>query len=225
MNTSIIKKYVFDYTNSNMYIIAENGSALVIDPHISEEALNYLDSNNVRNTTVLLTHEHYDHTSGLTWLSSHFESTVICHEQTAFSLINGRNNRPIVIFSSRMSDLSTEEKKDFFRSLPQGYRCTPDITFTNEYSFDWKNHMIKMIHCPGHSPGSCCIEIDDNITATGDSLILNTPVITRFPGGSEEEYMNKTLPYLERISDDTLILPGHGEIFYMKEARQNHEKS
>lgn len=218
-------RYVLPYSNSNMYVGIENRNALVIDPNISDDALRYLERNNVKRATVLLTHEHYDHTSGLTWLMSHVDCTVICHEQTAVSLKNGKNNRPLIIASNRMGTGSTKEAKKLVRSLPQGYICEPDITFTEEYSFGWEDHRIKMLYCPGHSPGSCCIEIDNDTVATGDSLILNTPVITKFPGGSEEEYLNKTLPYLEKISDDTLILPGHGETFYMKEERQNHEKS
>lgn len=215
MNLSEIKRYVFEYANSNMYVVADNGSALIIDPNISESALQYLQSRAVSEITVLLTHEHYDHTSGLTWLCEKYKSTVICHEETALSLSKGRNNRPIVIASTRQALMSTEALKDFVRSLPQGYLYNADITFSQQYGFVWKDHKIRMVSCPGHSRGSCCIEIDDNIVATGDSLILNTPVITRFPGGDKEQYESITVPYLRKIKSDTLILPGHGETFIM----------
>lgn len=223
MILSEVKRFVFEYANSNMYVIAENGSALIIDPNISEGALQYLQSREVSEITVLLTHEHYDHTSGLNWLCGNFRSTVICHEETALSLSKGRNNRPIVIASTRQAAMSTEVLKDFVRSLPQGYLYDADITFSQQYDFVWEDHKIRTVSCPGHSKGSCCIEIDDNIVATGDSLILNTPVITRFPGGSKEQYESITVPYLREIDNDTMILPGHGEIFFVKEAR-NSEK-
>lgn len=215
------KKYVFPYANSNMYIISENNSALVIDPNISEEALKYLKSVGAEKLTVLLTHEHYDHTSGLTWLASHFTCTVICQENTAISLKTGRNNRPIIIASNRMDKLSSDQVKQLVSTLPHGYHYDADITFSDEYRFSWENHNIHMVSCRGHSLGSCCIEIDNDTVATGDSLILNTPVITRFIGGSEEEYLKFTQPYLQKINDDTLILPGHGDTFYMREARDN----
>lgn len=225
MNKELIKKYVFGFPNSNMYVIAENGSALVIDPNISNDALSYMISNSVDKVTVLLTHEHYDHTSGLAWLTSQLDCTVICHEQTAVSLKKGKNNRPALIALNKKEELPKERVMEVLRGLPQGFFCDPDITFTDDYVFEWEGHMIKMIACPGHSPGSCCIELDSDTVATGDSLILNTPVITRFPGGSEEEFRAKTLGYLEGLSDDTYILPGHGETFYMKEERQRHEKN
>ncbi len=210
------KKFIFTYANSNMYVTVSGNGALVIDPNVSENALSYLTENNIECITVLLTHEHYDHTSGLTWLCGKFKSTVICHEETALSLSKGRNNRPIVIASTRQAKMNTETLKDFVKSLPQGYLYDADITFSQQYDFVWEDHKIRMVSCPGHSKGSCCIEIDDNIVATGDSLILDTPVITRFPGGSRELYDNITVPYLKKISRDSMILPGHGEAFSMR---------
>lgn len=220
MNTADIKKYVFEYADSNMYVIASEDKALIIDPNISEAALAYLRENNIQEITILLTHEHYDHTSGLIWLSGHFKCTVICHAETALSLSKGRNSRPVIIASNRMNKLSSDEVKELVRTLPQNYSYNADIAFDNVYSFNWQGHEIRIVPCPGHSKGSCCIELDDNVIATGDSLIFETPVITRFPGGSHELYNSITLPYIEKISDETLILPGHGRTFLMKEARK-----
>ncbi len=104
-------------------------------------------------------------------------------------------------------------------NLPQNYRYDPDITFADQYDILWQKHNVHIVSTPGHSKGSCCIEIDDNIVATGDSLIWNTPVITRFPGGSRDQFCEKTLPYLNKIKNDVLILPGHGRMFYMREVR------
>lgn len=217
----IFEQYIFEYARSNMYITISDGKALVIDPNVSEEALRYLYDNDIREITILLTHEHYDHTSGLVWLCEHFSCTVICHRETALSLSCGKNSRPVIIASNRMNKESDEAVKELVRTLPQNYRYNADITFDDNYSFDWQGHSVRMISCPGHSKGSCCIEFDDSIVATGDSLILNTPVITRFPGGSAEEYERITMPYLDSVSGNTLILPGHGDVFYMKEARNN----
>ena len=54
---------------------------------------------------------------------------------------------------------------------------------------------------------------------TGDSLIWDTPVITRFPGGNLKEFNEKTKPYLNSLPDDILVLAGHGRVFQMREAR------
>ncbi len=212
MNIFDIKQYVFKYADSNMFVVAENNSALIIDPNISDEALNYLQEQKVLKVTIMLTHEHYDHTSGLTWICDKFKSSVICQEQTAVSLRDGKNNRPIVIAASKAGFENVDEFKRIVHSLPQGYRYNADITFSDTYSFNWNNHKIHLISTPGHSLGSCCIEIDDNIIASGDTIIPNTPIITRFIGGNEKAYNEITIPYLSKIPDNTLILPGHGKI-------------
>ncbi len=219
MELSKIKRYVFEYADSNMYVIAENSNALVIDPNVSESALQYLRVNDVLDITLLLTHEHYDHTSGLIWLCERFRCIVICHKETDISLRGGKNSRPIIVASARMNKLPRSELMQIVSSLPQNYSYKTDITFTDDFSILWQGHKIHMISTPGHSKGSCCIEIDDNVVATGDSLIFNTPVITRFSGGSIEQYENITAPYLRKIKDNALILPGHGKMFFMEETR------
>lgn len=205
------RRFVFEYAASNMYAAAENGTALVTDPFVSGAALEYLRENNVSHVTVLLTHEHYDHISGVKWLSDAFDTVIICQEKTAEALACGRNNRPLMVSAARKEALPPKEIKAFLKSLPGGFVGKADIAFKSEYSFYWQGHLIHMVHCPGHSPGSCCIETDTDAVFTGDSLIPGTPVITRFPGGSEKDYRQITVPYLESIGNDVLILPGHGE--------------
>ena len=58
---------VYEYINSNMYVLIEQNEVLVVDPHKNSEVENLLLKSNVQKVTVLLTHEHCDHTSGLWW--------------------------------------------------------------------------------------------------------------------------------------------------------------
>lgn len=217
--------FPFVYAGSNMYIFISQSKALVIDPCENDDAFKLFDKNNVGDITILLTHEHYDHTSGLNSFADKYKTVVICHSKTAKSLRAGKNSRPILITAGHMTNYSREELREIISQLPQNYSYEPDIVFDKEYHLDWQGHVIHLLSTPGHSPGSCCIEIDDMYVATGDSLIQDTPVITRFPGGSDEEFRNYTTPYLEAIPDHTLILPGHGKTFFMKEAREHNEKN
>ena len=107
--------------------------------------------------------------------------------------------------------------REMLSRLPEGYVCTADEIFTEVLNTEWNGYTIEMIYTPGHSPGSCCIRIDNMYVFTGDSLILDTPVITRFPGGSLELYESETLPFLRNLPGDTVILPGHGAPFCLKE--------
>ena len=62
---SKIKCFKFPYIYSNMYILLEGRKALVIDPVVSNEGIQYLEGKRVEHITMLLTHEHFDHTNGI----------------------------------------------------------------------------------------------------------------------------------------------------------------
>lgn len=214
----IIKRYVFTPVNSNMYVIMSETEALIIDPNVSEEAFLELKNRGIKSVTILLTHEHYDHTIGVNRFQENFHSKLICHKKCAEAIFNVRNNRPVVIAAILMKNEESvcEVALD---KLPQNYTCKADEIFEDKMQMDWCNHTVKFVPAPGHSQGSCCIELDDKYIFTGDSLIKDTAVITRFPTGSREEYDSVTLPYLNSISPEYQVMPGHGDAFFMKEVR------
>ena len=109
--------------------------------------------------------------------------------------------------------------KDFMETYRE-YAYHADITFDTEYTFHWNNTIFHFISTPGHSPGSCCILINDELIVTGDSLLSEYPVITRFPGGSTKDYQEKTLPYLKSLNKELIVLPGHGKICKLSEILQ-----
>ena len=55
-----IRRFDSGILSSNMYLIEENGHAIVVDP-----ARNTLPGNNLIVDLLLVTHEHYDHICGL----------------------------------------------------------------------------------------------------------------------------------------------------------------
>ena len=56
-----IKSYSFYPIDAKMYLLVENHRAVILDPCVSEEAKEYLQSENVEEIIVLLTHEHYNY--------------------------------------------------------------------------------------------------------------------------------------------------------------------
>ena len=72
-----IKSYSFYPIDARMYVIVENGKALIIDPSISEDAKKYLKSEKIEDILILLTHEHYDHISGVNWFKEEFIRNII----------------------------------------------------------------------------------------------------------------------------------------------------
>lgn len=204
-------RYVMPFIESNMYLRMEGDRALVIDPSKSDALEERLIDAHVTHVTILLTHEHFDHISGINWLRQKFPSRVICQEKCALSMAKASNNRPLIFLPLMKAETEREAARirAFYDSFPLE-EIHAETIFQDSYEFLWQGHSVHIRSCPGHSPGSCVIGFEDTIAFTGDYMIPDTPVILRFPGGSKKDYHEKTLPYLLGIGKDTAIMPGHG---------------
>lgn len=66
---------------------------------------------------------------------------------------------------------------------------------------------IKVLHTPGHSPGSSCFLVDKAMF-TGDTLFDGAIGRTDLPGG-DPEAMFESLARLSKMQDGIIIYPGH----------------
>ncbi len=216
-NTKIFV-YSMPALDSRMYIMKNDQNekeALIIDPLISDDAISVLDT--LTHSVVLFTHSHYDHISGMNWLRGKVSCTLLCSECCGNKIRDSHKN--LAAFSNILIMDTTEEEKalcmDFFEL---DYTCQADKTFESEISFPFGSYQVDITHTPGHSDCSQCIRLRTSqqgltpeIVFTGDSLVNGHKIITRLPQGSKKDYITVTKPYLEAISEDTLIMPGHGD--------------
>ncbi len=68
---------------------------------------------------------------------------------------------------------------------------------------------LRVIHTPGHSPGSVCYA-GEGIVFTGDTLFRASIGRTDGPGGDTEKIVSSIVGKLFTLPDDTVALPGHG---------------
>lgn len=78
---------------------------------------------------------------------------------------------------------------------------------------------FQVISTPGHSEGSSCFMLFNKIVFTGDTLLKNYPTILIFPGGNKDDYANISFPFLRSLSKDSIIMPGHGDPFLLKDTK------
>lgn len=203
-----------------MFIIIEHNEALVIDPHRNDDILVLFKENEVKRVTILLTHEHADHVSGIWWFLDNYVCTLICSEKCALKLSNPRSVRPLLLSfvleendRKNGTDILSDFKKEY---VIRTYKA--DITYSENYILHWIGHELHFKPIQGHSPGSSFIVLDNKYAFTGDSLLKNYPIIVSFPYGDKKSFINHTIPYLEKnLSADMIILPGHGEPFMLSE--------
>jgi glyoxylase-like metal-dependent hydrolase (beta-lactamase superfamily II) len=67
---------------------------------------------------------------------------------------------------------------------------------------------IEVMHTPGHTPGSACYKIDNQLI-TGDTLFVFGCGRCDLAGGDPEEMFSTLKDMRKNLPQDTVILPGH----------------
>ena len=200
-----VRRFIWDYLDSNMYVLTAMDQALVIDSIDSDDAFEYLRP--FRKITVLLSHEHFDHICGLNRLRAEHQCTVLAQEKCSERVQSSKAN--FSAMAETMMELSGKERN---RRIEPFVCDKADIPFKDKMVLNWVGNDIEIFSTPGHSPGSECIKVAGRLF-TGDTL-LESGSKNRFPGGSERTYQEKAMPVLkELIKKTNTIYPGHGDSF------------
>jgi glyoxylase-like metal-dependent hydrolase (beta-lactamase superfamily II) len=213
-----VYQFVMPVIASNMYIVIADEKALIVDPHVNEEAVDLLQDNGVQDIVIVLTHEHFDHISGVNFFREKYSCTVYGNEKCRdYAMIPEKNMS--AYFSAMFIERTEEERKKLQDIIQTDYGCRVDECFTDSMDIVWEGLNIHLLETPGHSQGSICAVVNGAHIFTGDSLVQGAKIITRLPGGSKKMYQEKTKPFLESLHENMVVFPGHGMISSVGELR------
>jgi len=68
--------------------------------------------------------------------------------------------------------------------------------------------IIKVLHTPGHSPGSICLLVENKLL-TGDTLFVGECGRIDLPGGNAEDLYHSFFDKILKIRDNVEVYPGH----------------
>jgi len=80
--------------------------------------------------------------------------------------------------------------------------------------------ILRVLHVPGHSPGSIALQ-GDGVIFSGDLLFAGSIGRTDLPGGSMEA-MRKSLERILTLPGDVRVYPGHGEATTVEKERRTN---
>ena len=168
---------------TNCYIVraADAKSCAVIDPgYEADGILDFLKQEGLSLDAVLLTHGHFDHVGAVKAIAAETDCQVwLCPDDLS------------------MPPMMTAGK----------------LHYTHTYGEGTELHLagldIRVLHTPGHTPGSVCLLCEDALFS-GDTLFAGSCGRTDLPGGSWA-ILTQSLKRLATIEADLRVFPGHGE--------------
>ncbi|MFH1545930.1 MAG: MBL fold metallo-hydrolase [Patescibacteria group bacterium] len=196
----LINKVQTGPLEENCWILknTQKGVAIIDPGSDAEEILDKIDGAKVE--WILLTHSHSDHLGALAEIARKTGAPVAVHLNEAEIVASGKPNPPD--FSLKLEPVAVAKKLE-----------DRDIL-----KFD--DERIEVIHTPGHTQGSCCFRINNELFS-GDTLFRKNVGRTDLPGG-DAEVLRESLRKLLKLPPKIIVHPGHGENWTISEAQKFH---
>ena len=155
---------------------------------------------------IIITHCHGDHTGDIARIREHTGARIAIHRSEGGLLEEGKNAevRPVTLFG-RIFSL-------FARSKPAA-GAKPDILIDRELSLDEFGVHGKVLHTPGHTPGSVSVALGSGDVFIGDSLMrFNAKQAPKLPMfATDLEEVKKGISMLLSLSPKRFYLSHGGE--------------
>jgi hydroxyacylglutathione hydrolase len=203
----IVKTFVLSpfQQNTRVVVCEKTRKAICIDPgDESTEMVEFINHFAHELQAITLTHAHLDHIGGVTDLHKHFPDAEIILHKDDEDLYYGLPEQPLFM----------GVPKNQLKALGLEYEIPPKLTreWQDGEVYKLGNLSLKIIHCPGHTPGHIIlVEETERKAFVGDCLFAGSIGRTDLPGGSFEQLMdsinNKILP----LGDDLTVFNGHGD--------------
>jgi hydroxyacylglutathione hydrolase len=175
----------------------ETKEALIIDPGDEPEKIKaILKKHNLKPKYLLHTHAHLDHIMATREIKESNSGDILLHKADKKIYDNLQAQASIFGFKVK-SPLAPDRFIEDGEILNIG-----------------KNINLKVIHTPGHSPGSICFHFDKlekPLVFSGDTLFSGSVGRTDLWEASHEQMIKSIKNRLFALDDETIVCPGHGE--------------
>jgi len=184
----IIKGFVSPSNENNVYLLINGDEAAVIDAaNAYDDIRNILDETGVGLKYLLVTHAHKTHIQSVSMLKKDLGGTFCLHKL----------------------DLDLLKESDD--------NLKPDLPVKDNTSLRLKDSVIKVLHTPGHTPGSLCFYVKKaKALFSGDTLLKGE--FGKIWGPHSMGLMLRSLKRLNSvIPPKTTVYPGHGFLTTMSD--------
>ncbi len=195
-----ITAFEFNPLGVNTYVLYdENRDCIIFDaasifPEENETLLRFIDDNNLEVKRLINTHLHFDHIFGANLISERYKIMLEAHKDDLFLL-----------------DSLEQQMQMFGFNSEREYKPKIENFLSENETIVLGDQELKIIHVPGHSPGSLVFynEVEEFMIA-GDVLFNGSIGRTDLVGGNFDQLIEGIQSKLFILPDNTVVYPGHG---------------
>jgi len=191
-----IKTFILGELETNCYLVwsSTTGETVIIDPaddgdFISEQILTL----QLNPTGIIFTHGHFDHVIGSLAVKLNFDLPIMMHAGDTELL-------------ARATASAEHWLKHTVDPIPPA-----DIFLIDQQKILIGDQELKVMHTPGHTPGSICL-YNHEVIFTGDTLTKDGVGNTRH-GYSSTKLLHQSLEKIRQVGAGKTAYSGHGEMF------------
>jgi hydroxyacylglutathione hydrolase len=179
--------------------------AMVIDPGDDiEDVLALIRKHNLQVKQIVITHAHIDHVGGAMKLRTATGAPILLN-QNDYALLK------MLDAQAAWLGMATPGKVEIDQSVGQADTVKAGSLTAN------------VIHTPGHTEGSVCLYFPtEKKLIAGDTLFAGSIGRTDLPGGSFQKIINSLHEKVLALPDDTIVVPGHGDLTTIGEERETN---
>lgn len=207
------------FSVNTIIIPLENKKCIVVDPAAcslsgdSSKITDYLASKKMECIGIVLTHSHFDHICGIKEINQAFPNAPIAIHEEEFSEMQNppgpMGQQVIDFFGDPRLKMIVENQPSATISLKDGdslSKLDPQNLHQGSALEGW-----KVIHTPGHTPGSICLYNKDfSFLISGDTIFdWGGYGRTDMAGGDETKIMNSIQKLHKTLPAYTKVYPGH----------------
>ena len=188
----------------NCSIIGDESTreAMLIDPGDNiDKLLTILAKHNLQVKQIVVTHAHIDHVGGAMKLRA-------------------ATGAPILLNQNDYDLLKMLDVQATWIGVPDPGKVEIDRSVTTGETVRAGQHTAQVLHTPGHTEGSICLYFaPEKKLIAGDTLFAGSIGRTDLPGGNTQKIMRSLHDTVLTLPDDTVVVPGHGQLTTIGEER------
>ena len=199
----------------NVFLIRDGNEAALIDSGFGDDvsfekrSAALADLKDVRLKYIIITHHHYDHSSGAHRLRAATGAQIVVHKDEEALLLKPPSDGGDMEIPEDQKEAREMAKK----WMAEAAKAAPaDLRVEDGQVLEVGSLHLRCVHAPGHTAGHLCIFLEEErVLFAGDNVLgMGTAAIAPPPHGDMGEYV-RSLRKMQSL-DAELLAPGHGPV-------------